>query len=276
MIIAINYADKPFKKAQKLNSNTAKRKAKVDKVIEYDPNKLDKEFKIKNNIILNESRGGGYWLWKPYIINDCLKNKSMENDYIIYSDSGECYLRDVNQLIKVMNDNDLDIMAFGVKYREIEWTKRDILKTLDCDKAEYYLSNQFMGSPIIIKNTKYANEFVDEWLLLAQDKQLITDEPSKNENYKEFKENRHDQSIFSCLCKKWNVPMFRDPSQYGKYRTKYYSPEVISRSKYPVIFDLHHQKNSASLFEVRLKRIIRYFKNIVINKKLKSYKAQYY
>jgi hypothetical protein len=34
---------------------------------------IDNDFKTKYNNILSLNRGGGYWLWKPYIINETLK-----------------------------------------------------------------------------------------------------------------------------------------------------------------------------------------------------------
>ena len=34
---------------------------------------------------------------------------------------------------------------------------------------------------------------------------MIDDSPSINENYKNFKEHRHDQAILSLLLKKYNI-----------------------------------------------------------------------
>ena len=66
MVIAVNYADKKFQRAQKLNSRSA-RQWGADKVIEYGPKDIDEAFRRHNEEILNAPRGGGYYLWKPYI-----------------------------------------------------------------------------------------------------------------------------------------------------------------------------------------------------------------
>ena len=71
MIYAINYANKKFFNAQKLNSQTAK-KFGADVVIEYNQNSIDNSFYNDNHTILECRRGDGYWLWKPYIINKTL------------------------------------------------------------------------------------------------------------------------------------------------------------------------------------------------------------
>lgn len=41
MIIAINYADSTYKKAQQFNTKTAYKYGKVDRVIEYGPENID-------------------------------------------------------------------------------------------------------------------------------------------------------------------------------------------------------------------------------------------
>ena len=41
MIVAINYADEKYKAAQKYNTNTAYKKGRVNKVIEYSPSDID-------------------------------------------------------------------------------------------------------------------------------------------------------------------------------------------------------------------------------------------
>ena len=52
MIIAINYADKHFEKAQKLNLETAI-KWGADRTIAYTPDDIDADFVKKNKKILN-------------------------------------------------------------------------------------------------------------------------------------------------------------------------------------------------------------------------------
>ena len=48
---------------------------------------LSKSFVDKYFKILKNSVGGGYWLWKPYVIQDVL-SKTNENDIILYLDAG--------------------------------------------------------------------------------------------------------------------------------------------------------------------------------------------
>lgn len=75
MITAINYADKRWAKAQRLNFFTATHYGQADTVIEYSDMVYDNpRFKSligkyhAHDFVNPESIGNGYWVWKPFII----------------------------------------------------------------------------------------------------------------------------------------------------------------------------------------------------------------
>ena len=90
MIIAINYANESFQKAQKLNLETALQWG-ADKVIGYTPEDMDDEFREKNKEILSAKKGNGYYLWKPYFLNKAYQELK-DGDYLIYTDAGSVYV----------------------------------------------------------------------------------------------------------------------------------------------------------------------------------------
>lgn len=226
MILAINYADYKYRKTQKFNSETAIHKGKVDKVISYSPKDMDRIFFEKNKKILEQSRGNGYWLWKPYFIQRALEELN-ENDYLIYLDSGAFYINDVKFLLDQMKKDNQYIMAFEVPFKERWYTKRDVFLYMGCDSAQYTETNQRMATMILINKTETAVRFVNEWLYLCQQEDIITDEKNHlgKHNYRGFIDNRHDQSVFSVLSKKYGIKAYRDPSQYGRF------PDVFWRQK---------------------------------------------
>ena len=67
----------------------------------------------------------------------------------------------------------------------------------------------------MIKNDFTVN-LVKEYLQYAQDERIITDLISENKNYDVFKDHRHDQSIWSLLCKKYNIEPHKLISQWGE------------------------------------------------------------
>lgn len=254
MIIAVNYADKSFQRAQKLNSKTAKQWG-ADKVIEYGPKDIDKTFRRRNHEILAAPRGGGYYLWKPYIYRkayDVLR----EGDYLIYTDSGAVYINKIQYLIDCMEQEKVPVMIFSLERERIEKgnTKRDAFVLTGCDEAQYTDTPQSIGGYFVCKKAPEVKAFLDEVLQYAQDIRIISDKPNVMglPNYKEFTDHRHDQSVISLMSKKYGFKRFRDPSQFGQMN--HYEPEVEHRSTYPQIVD-SHRLNAGSLLEIKIRRV---------------------
>lgn len=69
---------------------------------------------------------------------------------------------------------------------------------------------------MLFRNGAPAREFVREWLAASLQEQLIGDgaqDPDSDDA--DFIAHRHDQSIFSLLCKRMGLPAYRLPTQYG-------------------------------------------------------------
>lgn len=250
MITAINYADEAFRNAQKLNSRTAK-KWGADRVIEYSFKDIDVEFITQNEHIFSYKRGAGYWLWKPYIILKALQNVE-DGDYLIYTDSGAAYVNRISYLIDTLNRDNSDVMCFCIDQQERKWDKRDALILMDADREEILDSNQICGGYILIKKTENSVRLIEEYLQYAQDARIITDEPNVMgyENYQEFVENRHDQTIWSLLCKKHGILPYRDPSEWGLH-DEVFPLEVLRRSTYPQIIESHRRKEIKYICELK-------------------------
>ncbi len=245
MIVAINYADLKFKKAQKFNKATAIHKGKVDEVVSYSPQDIDTLFHDKNSSILKQKRGNGYWLWKPYFIERTLEGLR-EGDYLVYLDSGAFYIRDVRYLIRQMEKDSQDIMAFELPFKEKRYTKRDVFVAMGCDEAKYTDTNQRMATMIVFKKSGQSMQFVKEWLYYCQYEDIITDAPNHlgGDNYREFADHRHDQSIFSVLSKKYDMKAYRDPSQFGRLTEMFWGSsmdKLTTEPCYPQIIAEHRE-----------------------------------
>jgi hypothetical protein len=234
MIVALNYADKNFKKRQKINTKTAYLLGKVDKVYSFSPEDIDNDFLSKNKNILSQKRGAGLWLWKPYFINKVLDEIS-DGDVLIYLDSGGFYVRKVNTLIEKLRDSKQEIMLFEQPLIECQWTKKTVLISLDAYTDEIRFSNQTLGIMIIIKSARSC-AFVERWLELCQQEELIC--PKEKDETEDFMfiSHREDQSILSVLGKKEKIIPFSDPSNFGKlpegYLRKYRFFSLFSQIPY--------------------------------------------
>jgi hypothetical protein len=154
--------------------------------------------------ILIRKRGNGYWLWKSYIINKTIVEKLNDGDFLIYTDARMIFMNSSHLIIDFLKKNNVTMWMNRLKLKEKQWTKRDAFILIGVDMPFYYESNQYMAGIQIYKKSEYTVKFIQEWLYYCQDKRIITDDNNTlgQPNYKEFRENRHDQSILSLLIKK--------------------------------------------------------------------------
>ena len=68
MIHLITYGNDKFIKAKNRIYDEAKKSGWFDTITIYEPKDIDINFKKKFKSILKKTKGGGYWIWKSYII----------------------------------------------------------------------------------------------------------------------------------------------------------------------------------------------------------------
>src|SRR6185437_203414 len=66
-------------------------------IIVFEKKDIDPTFVAENINILQQPRGGGYWLWKSYIINKVL-HQINEGDYVFYIDAKYYFLENFTKL----------------------------------------------------------------------------------------------------------------------------------------------------------------------------------
>jgi hypothetical protein len=221
--LLINFASRSFQKKQHLNSYSGLAKGGFDDVIAYSPRDIDPVFVRAHHRILNQPRGSGYWLWKPYFIARTLATLQ-SGDLLFYCDAGAHFIHTIDPLIACLDAHNCDLASFaltssayGVCVQESLWTKRDAFLLMDADHSAIQASDQRLASFSLWRKSTFSLNFASEWLQHCTDPRLITDLPNQlgEANPPGFMEHRHDQSVFSVLSKKHGLPVFRDPSQFG-------------------------------------------------------------
>lgn len=277
MVYLISFATREFYQSQK-NLNSSALKFGVDKVVSYKREDIIKtDFYKVNKDILDQKRGAGFWLWKPYIILDILE-KASDGDIVIYSDAGIEVISDLNPLIELCrNKKDVLIFCDGGEHLNKEFTKRDCFIMMDCDSDEYWNSVQCLASfHIYIKNDSCV-EFLNKWLFFCRNKHILTDVENicGKDNFSEFKEHRWDQSVLSLLSRKTKKEIFRDPTQWGNHLKmkefrineefclkKYTSTLLFNNSPYGTLLN-HHRERKINLLKRTNLFLRSYFKKII-------------
>lgn len=202
--IFINYANDDFSLQQEKNSKQAKEIGKVDRVISYSPNDIDKDFYNKNKKILNKIRGGGYWLWKFYIIHKTLTSDDLKNgDIVFYADSGTDVLKDLTPVFELPKKYNQDVILFADDTKCKQNTKRDTFILMDCDEQTAHDFMLCAGGFNIWRKSAKSIKFIEQCLKYATHPTIINDNPSElGAELPEFQMHRHDQCIFSLVAYK--------------------------------------------------------------------------
>lgn len=261
MIYAINYADANFEKVRKFNTKTAYSKGQADKVIEYSPSDLDEEFVKKNKKILSYKRGVGLWLWKPYVILKTLKQID-EGDYLFYCDAGAIYVNKIQYLIDCMEKYQQSIMLFELPLLERQFTKKETFYFMNYDDYE---QNQILAGYILLKKNSFSESFISEWLTYCEDERILSPKYFLDniDEFEDFVAHREDQSVLSILVRKHNLPVFRDPSNFGDRPWQYasnewsFKPKKYLNSNYPKIIISNRKADPQKyLVKERIKTIL--------------------
>jgi len=242
--IHISFGNEEYYKSLDLLEQTSLEIGNVDKFMRYTQEDLKKgDFWNKNKYILTKSRGAGFWIWKPYIILKSFEELE-DGDCVLYSDAGLKVINNLDPLFniakKLPNNGKIifKVPAVGVSHKAKMWTKRDCFILLNSDEAKYWNADMTNGAiSLWIKNNENI-EFLKEWQRYLRDPRIVTDDINMcgMPNFTEFKGHRHDQSVLTILCIKYNFELFRDPTQWGNSEI-----EKFSNSPYPQLF--HHHRN---------------------------------
>jgi hypothetical protein len=141
-----------------------------------------------------------------------------EGDILQYSDAG-CHLnprgiRRLGEYFELARNSPSGLLAFQgifpsdephlMKWflTEKKWTKEDLFDYFNITDEHIRQSSQINATVIFVKKCPQAKLIIEAWLQVYIDNfDLANDTPSKKQNAADFIEHRHDQSIFSLLCK---------------------------------------------------------------------------
>ena len=180
----------------------------------------DQEFWSKHGAFMTDPinhRGFGFWIWKSYIIHKTLLDLQ-DGDFLVYMDAG-CEINPqgldrMKEYQEMLEKNEFGLLTFQLYEgcEEIRYTKRLVLDYMGCTDTDKW-SPQIMATAMVMKKTPRLIQYMETWMgaISLMEYNLLNDTRVPNE-YPEFKDHRHDQSIHSQLIKR----IMRDPTEYLK------------------------------------------------------------
>lgn len=185
-----------------------------DKIVLYTPEDLP--LFIRCSPLMAFEKGGGYWIWKPYILWKTLQTCA-DDDIVVYSDAGNCLRRSHEWNIYFCEMSNYDTIVFqyrndvdygwkdfiGCDSPKIKhWTKKTTLLYFDRLFADEHWReyNKILAGFLICKG-KY-NNLIEQWLRISLLYPELVSDPFGSETSDQeecFVLHRHDQSILTPL-----------------------------------------------------------------------------
>jgi len=235
-VYLVTYADGPqvFFQNQNILGVSALNKG-VDYIHNYRRSLLDPAFVNQHQSVLNQKRGAGYWLWKPYIIAKTLALVP-ENAIIIYADSGCIFNNPITPLLNYLKNHDMIFMQWdkGFHLKNEQIAKRDLLIAMDCDTLECRKSMHIWAAFMVLRNTPRTRAFIAKWFENCCIEKNITDTLSEHKEYDDYDYHHHDEAILS-------LSYFKDPANI----------KIISGQEFKLYMTWHHRHPHLDRFSVQ-------------------------
>jgi len=225
-IYGISYASRHFNNRYEIINKLGNESKLFNNFKCFNEQDIDNEFKEKYKEIWNTNRGGGYWIWKPFIISKIL-DKINDNDIIVYIDSG-CNINITpdsksrfKEYIDMVNNSKSGLLRFQLTHQEKKYTNKKTTEyftnkfenKFENNKSkinEYLESCQLVGGIQIIRKTQFTIDFFNKVLEILNDDMYLFSDKYTLQN----EQHRHDQSIMSLLYKFMEGDLILDDETY--------------------------------------------------------------
>ena len=241
-IHCISYADKNFSNSKIRLTQEARRFKNFDSFKIFKKNNLPLSFRKEFKTILNKERGAGYWIWKPYIIKKTLESID-EGDYLIYLDAGCSINKKAKkrffEYLNMLNKSDFGALSFKFKDNwrpEKHWTIKEIFEYFSVQGSPHIINTgQYISTLHIMQKKEHSVFLVDQWIKTLYSKRSLFTDYYQKSNIKNdfFKENRHDQSIFSVIRKIHGSIVLTDESAFLNKTKSMLKNKKNIKNKYP-------------------------------------------
>jgi hypothetical protein len=158
-----------------------------------------------------ESKGYGFYAWKPQAILEA--SKTLQNgDIIVWADIGCSFNASARKrMLEYFDIARRDkVLLFKTCHKEEHYTKRDLLGSLECD-ASFMNTTQIAATAFVISLCDETRGLLQECATACSVLSNVNETVSVLSPH--LRQHRHDQSVFSLLCKKRGFKPHNDETQ---------------------------------------------------------------
>jgi hypothetical protein len=240
MITLITYGDKNFKNSKLRLLKNAKLFG-IENTYAFGPNDIDKNFKLRTSPFIFQKRGAGYWIWKPYFLKKIF-DTIQDGEIIIYLDAGcDINLNGKPAFYEYVNfmDQNKGVFSFHIpNCFEFEYTNESTFNFFNVKQGDkIFNSEQLVGGIFMLRKNNFTSYLVDQYFSIALNNPILFTDDYDWGIDKNYKEHRHDQSIFSILRKKEDLNSMIDETWAKDWNTLADKPFHAKRIKDLSYFD---------------------------------------
>lgn len=145
------------------------------------------------------------WTFKPLLIYNAMLQAD-PGDFVMWVDSNHVFVGNPAPILAAAELRHVYTHDHpGVYYPNAQWTKRDTFAGMKCDSERFWNSPQMQVNVLCFHVDPFGLWLAHEWLSYALAYNTMIGR-SKHPNLPGFREHRHEQSIWSILVEKWNIP----------------------------------------------------------------------
>lgn len=243
--VCVSFADSRLRAARSRLGNQAKAMNVFDHVYLANEDDLEDEFRVEFATRLNPRiRGFGYWCWKAQVILQVLRNLK-ESDTLLYVDTG-CHLNQhglgrLREYLEILHQSESGILAFDLGggesgvFSESAWTKGEVFDFFKVtDERPIVSTPQIQASVLLVSKRPSSVTIIEAWRQLSSLQFSLFDDSPSAWNYPDFREHRHDQSVFSVLGKLQGISLLSHAELYPTRLNKFGKPNWVELAKSPI------------------------------------------
>jgi len=212
-VFFLTYGDDRFKESRERIIKEAINMKIFSKCI-LETREIEKEKEFKNalkNIQFKKAfetiKGGGCYIWKPYIIYKHLLNTLSENDILVYADAGSTLMSKNRKNFYssfIFLQDEKGVLVSRNNHLESEYCKGDVFKYFNVENDPvFFNTKKFQCSTHFIKKCKHSLKMYEKWWDIAKERPDLfnNDIISIFPNYPNFIRHVWDTGTWSLICK---------------------------------------------------------------------------
>jgi hypothetical protein len=133
--------------------------------------------------------------------------------------------------LTLLDATDVVAFALGPDLTDLGFTRADARAAAGVSEA-LAREPQRLAAFVLLRNAPASRAVVAAWLALCETGDLVTDAEGRLPEAPEFRAHRHDQSLWSLVCKTRGVLAVPDPSQWGNDRRLAHLPQILDLDRW--------------------------------------------